>query len=307
MSQNTKIEWASDTWNCVRGCSTVSEGCRRCYAMAVAARFSGPGLAYEGLAKRTEAGPRWTGVVRLVREHLAKPLGWKKPRRIFVNSMSDLFHEKLPFHAIDQVFDVMIRCPQHVFMVLTKRAERMVEYFASTGNRAEYLAKHPGIWMGVSVEDQRTAEERLPHLRRVPAGVRFVSCEPLLGPLHSAWIGISWLILGGESGHGARPCRIDWIRSIVAQCKTARVSTFVKQLGAHVIDRNDAGFDGSLPTRWPEGTETDDWDLDPGRQYQGADARIMLASRKGGDMAEWPEDLRIRDFPKPLAALALRP
>ena len=307
MSQNTKIEWATDTWNCVRGCSTVSEGCRRCYAMAVAARFSGPGLAYEGLAKRTQAGPRWTGEVRVVREHLFDPLHWKRPRRIFVNSMSDLFHEKLPFHAIDDVFDVMIRCPQHVFMVLTKRAERMVEYFGSTGNRTEYLAKHPGIWMGVSVEDQKTADLRLPELAVVPAGVRFVSCEPLLGPVKSAWTGVSWMILGGESGPGARPCRVDWIRSIAAQCRDAGIATFVKQLGAHVIDRNDAGFDGCESTSWPEGTETDDWDLDPSRQYQGAPARILLASRKGGDISEWPEDLRIREFPEPYAVEAPRP
>lgn len=201
---DTTIEWTDKTWNPVRGCSRVSEGCRKCYAERVAHRFSGPGQPYEGL---TAKDGRWNGTVRLVEEHLTDPLRWKKPCKIFVNSMSDLFHESLPFEAIDQVFAVMALCPQHTFQVLTKRAERMAEYmldsrdmlgFKTIYERVRALMDQPGqpirpifakyvkwplpnVWLGMSVENQEAADARIPHLLRTPAAVRFLSVEPMLG------------------------------------------------------------------------------------------------------------------------------
>lgn len=233
MSDDTGISWTNSTWNPIRGCTRVSEGCRHCYAERVAARFSGPGQPYEGLAvrklrvisdddQRVEA--RWTGDVRFVAEHLADPLRWKKPRRIFVNSMSDLFHEKLTNEQIAAVFGVMAATPRHTYQVLTKRAARMRAWFewaSGIGNddlrivsdghhdctAINHLAsKHgasefgpaswrrhcddtcdvrrpwplPNVWLGVSVENQAAADERIPDLLATPAAVRWVSAEPLL-------------------------------------------------------------------------------------------------------------------------------
>ena len=209
------IAWTDESWNPVRGCSRVSEGCRNCYAETMAARFSGVGQPYEGLAKMTPSGPRWTGEVRLVSEHLADPLRWKRPRRVFVNSMSDLFHEKLPDEVIAAVFGIMSAASEHTFQVLTKRAARMVEWFkwaaSEAARRAHIDAAHfctklaaeelresgetkirgiqagrwplPNVWIGVSVEDQATADERIPLLLQCPAAVRWVSYEPALGPV----------------------------------------------------------------------------------------------------------------------------
>lgn len=200
-----------------------------CYAERVASRFSGPGMPYEGLAKITPSGPRWTGEVRLIEEHLEDPLRWKKPRRIFVNSMSDLFHEGLSDEQIDRVFAVMARAPQHQYQVLTKRAERLPRYFARW---ALPLSDYPHMWIGVSCEDQKTADERIPFLLQTRAAVRFISAEPLLGPLDLAGLlaGIDWVIVGAESGPGRRPMKHAWAESIVAQCRSARVAVFIKQL-----------------------------------------------------------------------------
>ncbi len=288
MSDNSKIEWCDASWNCVRGCSRVSLGCTSCYAERVAARFSGAGLPYEGLARRTASGEaRWTGEVRLVPERLEDPLRWKRPRRIFVNSMSDLFHEKLSDADIDRVFAVMLLAPHHTFQVLTKRAGRMREYMTMPGlyqrvlaAAGELRAKRPGldriaissptyfparwIWLGVSVENQATANERIPHLLETPAAVRFLSCEPLLGPIDlDLWLrcphcgytqrdqdinvdhylcardhngarvpdGLHWVIGGGESGNGARPPHPFWFRSLRDQCESAGVPYFHKQNG----------------------------------------------------------------------------
>lgn len=325
MGKETAIAWTDATWNPVRGCSRVSSGCINCYAERVAARFSGPGLPYEGLAKMTVTGPRWTGEVRLVMKHLKDPVRWKEPRRIFVNSMSDLFHEKLSSIDISLVWRAMRAAPHHTFQILTKRPERMREWVQAWVDQGGEVLPH--VWLGVSVEDQATADARIPLLLRTAAAVRFLSCEPLLGKLNlSRYMRchqggpytcgnrpgeccecaqgrtsnnhVDWVIVGGESGPDARECRASWIRSIVAQCRLSSTPVFVKQLGAHIIDRNDAGFDGHDPENWPEGTETDDWDLDPGRQYQGADARILLADSKGADPAEWPQDLRVQQFPE---------
>ena len=188
----TKIEWCDSVWNPIRGCSRVSEGCRHCYAETMAARFSDEGQAYYHLAKRTPDGPRWTGEVRLVQEHLEDPIRWTRPRRIFVNSMSDLFHEKLSITAQTDVFEVMAKCPQHTFQVLTKRADQLYKLKQIGVGVAYRLGQQktpgfwplPNVWIGVSVEDQANADMRIPLLLQAPVAVRFVSCEPLLGPVN---------------------------------------------------------------------------------------------------------------------------
>lgn len=382
MSGASSIEWTDATWNPVRGCSRVSEGCRNCYAERQAARFSGQGLdgstppaehftdggakylaanPFWGFAERTKAGPRWTGKVELVPHMLDWPLRKRKPLRIFVNSMSDLFHEKLSDVEIAAVFGVMAAAPQHTFQVLTKRPERMKDWFTwleskrgpltvqlvaqggvwpdSTAYSAEsvwctYCAqeKHgvklqespwaawplPNVWLGTSVEDQATADERIPHLLATPAAKRFVSYEPALGPVdfgQYGWLSgcdaccngdrcpgppectrfnrrscpvckgsargnnLDWIIVGGESGPGARPFDVTWARSTIQQCKAAGVAVFVKQLGARPFNSGgpiDAGF----------------------LSIAAAATALRINDRKGGDWSEWPEDLRVREFPR---------
>lgn len=272
MADKTGIEWTDATWNPVRGCTRVSEGCRNCYAETVAARFNGPGQPYEGLASRTSSGPRWTGKVRFVEEHLTQPIRWKRPRKIFVNSMSDLFHESLSFEQIDQVMGIISAADQHIFQVLTKRPKRMREYFSSRtfvgcwrGPKPEPL---PWLWLGTSVEDQSTADERVPELLGTPAALRFVSYEPALGAVDftkvdlqkrdrdwETWTDalagaaftcdshaevdvecnrLDWIICGGESGPNARPMHPDWARSVRDQCQAAGVPFFFKQWGEWV-------------------------------------------------------------------------
>ena len=223
-SQSSKIEWTESTWNPVRGCTRVSEGCRFCYAERIAARFSGKGMAYEGLAENTKAGPRWTQTIRLVPELLEAPLKWKTPRRIFVNSMSDLFHEKIELTYIQQVFVVMEAAHWHQFQVLTKRSERLLEYNPE-------LPWPPNVWMGVSVEDKRVTP-RIDALRQTGAQIKFLSLEPLLGPLPNLTLdGIDWVIVGGESGPGAREIKKGWVLDIRDQCADAEVPFFFKQWG----------------------------------------------------------------------------
>ena len=289
----TKIEWTDTTWNPVRGCSIVSAGCTNCYAMKQAHRFSGPGGPYEGLTTVTRGGPVWTGDVRIVPELLDAPLRWRKPRRVFVNSMSDLFHDAIPDTFIDRVFAVMAMSDQHRFQILTKRPERMQRYLTSRGDRP--LAN---VWLGVSIENQATADERIPLLLQTLAAVRFVSCEPLLGPIelpaHDQSMGqsyspLDWVIVGGESGPGARPCDVRWIRSVVGHCKATRVPVFVKQLGAKYQDAHN-GIAGSH-YRYDRPTQMQIHNREIG-------ALMYLRSRKGGDPSEWPADLRVREFPK---------
>jgi len=297
MSSSTSIEWTEETWNPVRGCGVVSPGCTNCYAMKQAHRFSGKGKAYEGLTKMSKGGPVWTGKVALHRELLDWPLRRKKPLRIFVNSMSDLFHEDVSWEFIDAVFGVMAVTERHTYQILTKRPKRMLEYLRRQkldpllgfperiAQRAAEFIGHghdncgPGwplsnVWLGVSVEDQERADERIPLLLQTPAAVRWISAEPLLGPLnlrlfltkkllHPEQVPpLDWVVVGGESGPGARACSLDWIRSLMEQCRTAGVPIFVKQLGAH-----------------------------------GTFAQRRLKNRKGGDPLEWPEDLRVREYP----------
>jgi len=224
MATKSAIEWTQSTWNPVRGCTRVSEGCRFCYAERIAARFSKKGFAYEGLAKMTNAGPRWTNKVRLVEDLLDAPLKWKKPQLIFVNSMSDLFHEDVPLDFILRVFDTMHKAKQHHFQVLTKRSEQLVEL-----NSKLHWSKN--VWMGVSVENEDYTF-RIDHLRQTDAHVKFLSLEPLIGALPNLDLEhIDWVIVGGESGPGARTMQEEWVLDIRDQCQHASVPFFFKQWG----------------------------------------------------------------------------
>ena len=254
--KNSKIEWTGATWNPLRGCARVSEGCRYCYAERVADRFSGPGQAYEGLTTRGKDGqPRWNNEIMLVPHMLRKPLSWKQPRRIFVNSMSDLFHEKVPFDYIQQVFDVMQQASWHEFQILTKRAERLADL-------APQLEWAPNIWMGVSIEDY-TVIDRIDHLRAVDAAIRFLSIEPLIGPITDLNLeDIHWAIVGGESGTQARNMDPYWAVDILAQCRQAGIPFFMKQMGS----------------QWAKGER--------------------LKDSKGGDINDFPPSLRVREYPQ---------
>lgn len=478
----TEIQWTDETWNPIRGCSRVSEGCGSsagggCYAERQAHRFSGPGGPYEGLTRMTAHGPRWTGTVRLVPEQLDQPLRWKKPRRIFVNSMSDLFHESLSDEAIAEVWQRMGAAPWHVYQVLTKRADRMRSWvsrwhageiaepylvadvpgfpgYAVTthgtvlGKRSDTvdgLAQEPGeqghrrvtmhrsgspksgeralvhrlvltafsrpprpgeqachrngdpsdnrlsnlywgthednwgdrlkhghgrshaklsaedvgairerlkggeaaysiakdypvsdtqirniargaqwatpspvaravaparelldcVWLGVSVEHQEAADARIPLLLQTPAAVRFLSIEPLLGPIEfsdvtrradavsqlgkKALAGIDWVIVGGESGPKARPMDVAWARAIVEQCRAAGVACFVKQLGT--VPMMDESEWRALPTT-PLLNHCND------KRVPSGFIPLKLAERKGGDLDNWPADLRVREMPR---------
>lgn len=213
--QKSQIEWTEATWNPVTGCTQISPGCAHCYAKTFAERFRGvPGHPYENGFD-----------LQLRPERLDQPLRWKKPRTIFVNSMSDLFHPEIPEDYIRQVFGVMESAPRHRFQVLTKRSERLAEL-------APTLPWPENVWMGVSVENQRFAC-RANDLREVPAKVRFLSCEPLLGALDLDLQGIHWVIAGGESGPGARAMQPEWARGLRDQCEAASVPFFFKQWGAH--------------------------------------------------------------------------
>jgi protein gp37 len=300
----TSIEWTDESWNPVTGCTKVSPGCKNCYAERMTERF--------GRQKFTD--------IILHPDRLDKPLRWRKPRRVFVNSMSDLFHEDVPDDYIAAVFGVMARASHHTFQILTKREDRMREWFTQEPHRGwlSYVicasgcenpqvfkkplgAKEmgeivkrgwplPNAWLGVSVETTDYLW-RADHLREVPAAVRFLSLEPLLGPLSSIELsGIHWVIAGGESGPGARPCNVEWIRSIVRQCRDAQVPCFVKQLGT-----------------WPyrgSGDERIAMSDKGAYHYERATGQIFQEQQsdwithfKGGDPSEWPEDLRVREYP----------
>lgn len=283
MSDSSKIEWTAGpdgskgaTWNPVTGCTKVSPGCDHCYAETFAERWRGtPGHHFENGFD-----------VQLRPERLEIPQRWRKPRRIFVNSMSDLFHEAVPDEYIARVWQVMASTPRHTYMILTKRHARMRSYLSRT-----WPEPLPNVWLGVSVEDQKWADIRIPALLRTPAAVRFLSCEPLLGPLDlryylSGWCPehdfpggfcvqrdhygvqhLGWVIVGGESGPGARSMDLDWPRTIIARCRQWGVPVFLKQVGSVA----------ALP-------------LGP------------RAGRKGGNWDVWPPDLCVREFPVGRAA-----
>jgi protein gp37 len=272
-------------------------GCLNCYAARTALRHAGPGKPYEGLVRMTDNGPRWTGKVALVEDSLEAPLHVKEPCRWFVDSMSDLFHEEIPDHYIDRVFATMGLAHWHTFQVLTKRADRMERY-----TRSFPRDPLPNVQLGVSVEDEPTARLRIPALLRAAAAVRFVSYEPALGPvdfarylgdrrrilgdgLNPVWI--DWLIVGGESGPGARPFDLAWARNAIEQCRAAGVPCFVKQLGARpissdILDMVDNERGSFRPSKCMGQTGFN---------------LLNLKDSKGGDMSEWPNWARVREFP----------
>jgi len=219
MSSESKIEWTDSTWNPTRGCTKISPGCAHCYAETFAERFRGvPGHPYEQGFD-----------LRLVPEKLAEPLTWTSPKTIFVNSMSDLFHKDIPDDYILAVAKVMELATWHTFQVLTKRSERMRDLLST---KLKETAALPHIWWGVSVENKKHGLPRIDHLRQAPATVRFLSIEPLLEDLGTINLeGISWAIIGGESGAGARPMEEEWVLSIREQCRQANVPFFFKQWG----------------------------------------------------------------------------
>jgi protein gp37 len=256
----TAIQWTDETWTPDTGCDRISPGCDHCYALTLAKRLQAMGVAgYENDGDPRTSGPGFA--VTLHPELLGRPLRWRKPRRVFVCSMADLFHKDVPSRFIGDVFVAMARADQHTFQVLTKRPQRMARELTCFPPLAN-------VWLGTSVENQRYADLRIPHLLATPAAVRFLSCEPLLGPIDlggtdsflwgmpTPWDEppVAWVIIGGESGPGARPMDLDWARSLIEQCRDADVAVFVKQLGS----------------AW-------------GRTHH--------------DIDTWPEDLRVREWP----------
>lgn len=239
MSANSSIEWTNATWNPVRGCTKISPGCKHCYAETFAERFRG-----------VKGHPYEQGFdLRLVPEKLDEPFNWRTPRLIFVNSMSDLFHEKVPDAYIKRVVDVMIGANWHVYQILTKRSARLFQLLNST---LGYAGSLPHIWWGVSVEDKKHGLPRIDHLRDTPAAVRFLSIEPLLEDLGRIdFSGISWVIVGGESGPGARPMKPEWVRSLRDQCQSAHVPFFFKQWGGTRKKLNGRTLDGRTHDEFP--------------------------------------------------------
>lgn len=236
MATTSHIEWTEMTWNPVTGCTKLSQGCKHCYAERMAMRLHAMGM------ERYRNG----FAITLHEDLIDLPHRWRQPRTIFVNSMSDLFHDDVPFDFIERVFRTMARCTQHKFQVLTKRSERLREF----SSRLDWT---PNIWMGVSVEDSRV-EHRINDLRNTPAQVRFLSLEPLIGPLdHLDLEGIHWAIVGGESGPGARPMKEEWVRSIKEQCERANVAFFFKQWGGTNKKKAGRELDGqtydAMPSR----------------------------------------------------------
>lgn len=287
MGTQTKIEWTDATWNPILGCSRVSEGCRNCYAETIAGRFGGgKETVYSGLTHIVNGRAVWTGQIKETKK-LLEPLSWRTPKRVFVNSMSDLFHENVTDEMRDRIFAVMALTPKHTYQILTKRPERMLAYFSGLSDDPDAVRRAvevcnfahttlrraprdtefdaltaiatglPNVWLGVSVEGQEAADKRIPLLLQTPAVVRFISAEPLLGPVSleelpsASGIGryldalstagvdpgaliptkLDWVICGGESGPGARPMHPDWARSLRDQCQSAGVPFFFKQHG----------------------------------------------------------------------------
>lgn len=262
-----KISWLNvpgyipQTWNPVVGCSKISEGCRNCYAERMANRLAAMGT--EGYDSEAVLGGQWTGQTVLVKSALQKPLHWKKPRAIFVNSMGDLFHENIDPMHVARVFAVIEQCPQHLFIILTKRAERMARMMRPENWLRPESIPFKNVWLGVTAENQSAADDRIPHLLRTPAAVRFVSCEPLLGEIeahipqgcrscnHPGNVSlrdtctrcggsgrepsVDWMIVGGESGPGARPMNPEWARSLRDQAQEAGVPFFFKQWGDNIV------------------------------------------------------------------------
>lgn len=321
MADKTGIEWADATWNPVVGCSIVSPGCTNCYAMRQAARLlDKAGSHYEGPTRTVNGNAVWTGKVALAPDRiLTQPLRWARGRRVFVNSMGDLFHESMPDAWIDRVFAVMALAPQHTFLVLTKRSARMRAYIdaAAHGERDQWPL--PNVWLGVSAEDQQRAAERIPDLLATPAAKRFASCEPMLGPISLRWLAafpenapttamkpgaagtneldglrrLDWIIAGGESGPGARPLHPDWARALRDQCVAAGVPFFFKQWGEWAPALHDDEDDGRVLRQIERVGNFDPWNapvFDPHRT-SGVNWRLLGKKRAGRllDGREWNE------------------
>ncbi len=296
MAVATKIEWTDSSWNPIRArnretgkvgwyCEHATPGCEHCYSEAFNRRL-GTRVAF----KRQN---RDKVEIFLDEKILYEPLRWKQPSRIFVCSMTDWMADFVEDTWISEILRVVEACPQHTFQTLTKRAARQRQYFGDLALPFENL------WLGVSCEDQARADERIPLLLDTPAAVRWVSAEPLLGPVDlSYWLSpnrlierpaLDWVIVGGESGPGARPFRIEWARNIVAQCRMAFVPVFVKQLGAVPIIEDDPPFNGGFPDGTHFGNRTGRTELNG--------LHVLLRDRKGGDPLEWPSDLKVREYP----------
>ena len=227
MTQNSKIEWTDVTWNPVAGCTVATAGCTNCYAMRMAARLEAMGIPkYQGLTRTSGGRAVWTGKVVQDEPSLVAPLGWKRPRTVFVNSMSDLFHPAVEGVFVAKVWAVMSRTPQHTYQILTKRPERMRQII-----ELHRLPVLPNVWLGTSVEDGRVLD-RIDALREAPAAVRFISFEPLIGSVSNVSLdGIDWAIVGGESGPAARPMPQRWVEEIEIRCREAGTAFFFKQWG----------------------------------------------------------------------------
>jgi protein gp37 len=237
MAQSSSIEWTDATWNPITGCTKVSPGCRNCYAERIAYRFAG----IHGFPKR----PHHFDVT-LHCERLKQPLRWKKPRMVFVNSMSDLFHEAVPIEFVQQVFEIMRTASTHTFQVLTKRSSRLLELNTQ-------IDWPPNVWMGVSIEDQ-DYRFRIDDLRKTAASVKFLSLEPLLGPMPDLGLqDINWVIVGGESGPKARPIDKQWVVDIKEQCQMASIPFFFKQWGGINKKRNGRQLEGRTWDEMPAG------------------------------------------------------
>ncbi|KRR21882.1 DUF5131 family protein [Bradyrhizobium retamae] len=223
----TSIEWTDATWNPVAGCTVLTAGCTNCYAMRMAARLESMGAAkYRGLTRKSGKRAVWTGKIRLDEKSLEVPKSWSKPRKVFVNSMSDLFHEGVPVEFIAKVWEVMKNTPRHTYQILTKRPERMADVLS-----ASPFDILPNVWLGTSVEDGRVLD-RIDALRHVPAAIRFVSLEPLIGSVAAGDLnGIHWAIVGGESGPRAREMNPLWVDEIEAMCRRYGTAFFFKQWG----------------------------------------------------------------------------
>lgn len=246
MANNSSIEWTEATWNPVVGCTIVSPGCTNCYAMRMARRLEAMGQPkYAGTTRMSGGRPKWNGIVRVDEVSLTLPETWKTGRMIFVNSMSDLFHESVPLAFIKRVFATMKKTPQHTYQILTKRAERLEVL-------SPKLTWPRNVWMGVSVENEEYAY-RIDHLRRTEAVVKFLSLEPLLGPLDDLNLtDIDWVIAGGESGPAARPVQPDWIRSIRDQSFDADVAFHFKQWGGVNKKKTGRVLDGRTWDEFPD-------------------------------------------------------
>ncbi len=239
----SSIEWTEATWNPTTGCDRTSPGCDRCYALTLAKRLKAMGHEkYQRDGDPATSGPGFG--IALHPETLGIPQSWGAPRVIFVNSMSDLFHPEVPLAFIRDVFDVMEATPRHTYQVLTKRSKRLAQL-------ADQLSWPANVWMGVSVENQRYAF-RADHLREVPAAVRFLSVEPMLGPVVPDLSGIDWMIVGGESGPGARPVEPEWVRNLRDLCVGANVPFFFKQWGGRTPKAGGRTLDGRTWDEYPE-------------------------------------------------------